>query len=1335
MSTFSIKKFTSLLLSLSIAMSFIVFLPSAVNADDDDSIQLDTVYDIVLEDCNNYYGNWKYIFKYNPDEDGYYLLEDSISLYVLVENEFGGLSEYRSKENTYAFNLPEIINYEYLYRKIYYFEAGQDYYISAYDHCRDGQLCLRKADEYLSLSEINKEIQAEKDSTFTCEIDIDSSIDYDICSIRWADSNSGYSEISNNGLSITLNSNDYIDFDDPYCLFGETYNTLICDICFIYNDEEYNSELYFYLIPYDFSSDCWAEGNYTEYSCPYYKDNDYSRYFKKTSFKTYARSSKDCDISYQWYEIDSYKESMGIEDKDELYICLNGQTSDTLQVSDVFDEPYTIYGENSFSVIKQYCCIVTFNDGNESVEKEVIFNIHFYVQPTFSYYKANYSLNVKIGNEIQMPGKVEINDIILPDGISYQYSWYNLNSSPESLYIDFLPENDSASNYLSSDWNIIGSGKNPTIDTSNLTFIDEDGISVSYIACVFDPIYDDDICYGCSCRSGYYFFKLISIDSLPFDEVVYAESVKEPTGWLVYNEEHRIHGEWYNSQYCEVSASCDLDSECNISYQWYKIDSYKEIAGITDRDELYIPLEGETSNKFTIWDDTAEPYIYAIGDQFYIVKKIICEVTFDNGDKVVKKEVPFEILYHAQVNYIYHNTPTINVINGDDITFEVDNCFVPTDLPDGVTFKYSWINLKNLSYRTTQSTQTCSTRSIWEGKFISRDDYVILCNKDSITLNSSDLIWFENNGERYSYVVCISEPLYNGNPIYGYSLANGYQVFKVVEDTDHMIISQPEDYYSPVGNTATFRVGTRGEGLNYQWQVLKNGVWKNTSLTGYNTPSLSVGITDARNGMKFRCVVSDTNGNTEYSREATIFVVKQGPEIIDQPVDFTGSVGETAVFTVNAEGDALTYQWQVFKNGVWKNTSLTGCNTASLSVGITEARNGMKFRCLVYDAIGFVAESSAATINVVAGGPEIKSQPEDYNGSIGETAVFTVSATGEELTYQWQVYKNGVWKNTSLNGNKTDALEVGIIESRDGMKFHCVVTDINGKSVTSDEATLTVSIPAITITSEPEDYSGSIGETAVFTVSAEGEELTYQWQVYKSGAWKNTSLTGNKTDTLEVGIIESRDGMKFRCVVTDINGKSVTSGEATITISVPATSITSEPEDYSGSIGDTAVFTVSATGEDLTYQWQVYKNGAWKNTSLAGNTTDTLEVGIIESRDGMTFRCVIKDGNNNKVISNEVMITVDKGPEIIIQPEDYSGDEGDTAVFSVKAEGNDLTYQWQVYKNGAWKNTSLAGNTTDTLEVGVIESRDGMQFRCVIKDGNNNKVISDEVTVSIWLYS
>jgi hypothetical protein len=135
---------------------------------------------------------------------------------------------------------------------------------------------------------------------------------------------------------------------------------------------------------------------------------------------------------------------------------------------------------------------------------------------------------------------------------------------------------------------------------------------------------------------------------------------------------------------------------------------------------------------------------------------------------------------------------------------------------------------------------------------------------------------------------------------------------------------------------------------------------------------------------------------------------------------------------------------------------------------------------------------------------------------------------------------------------------------------------------------------------------------------------------------------------------------------------------------------------------------------------------------LSGNTTSSLDVEITEARDGMTFRCVVKDGNGNKVISEEATLTVASSAiKIITEPENYTGSIGDKASFEVVAEGEDLTYQWQVYKNGAWKNTSLAGNNTNSLEVEVLSSRDGMQFRCIVTDANGNSETTDTVTISV----
>ena len=61
--------------------------------------------------------------------------------------------------------------------------------------------------------------------------------------------------------------------------------------------------------------------------------------------------------------------------------------------------------------------------------------------------------------------------------------------------------------------------------------------------------------------------------------------------------------------------------------------------------------------------------------------------------------------------------------------------------------------------------------------------------------------------------------------------------------------------------------------LSYQWQALKpGGEWKNSGLKGNKTATLSVDATDARNGYKFRCVITDSKGNSVISSDAELTV-------------------------------------------------------------------------------------------------------------------------------------------------------------------------------------------------------------------------------------------------------------------------------------------------------------------------------------------------------------------------------------------------------------------------------------------------------------------------------
>ena len=112
--------------------------------------------------------------------------------------------------------------------------------------------------------------------------------------------------------------------------------------------------------------------------------------------------------------------------------------------------------------------------------------------------------------------------------------------------------------------------------------------------------------------------------------------------------------------------------------------------------------------------------------------------------------------------------------------------------------------------------------------------------------------------------------------------------------------------------------------------------------------------------------------------------------------------------------------------------------------------------------------------------PSITLQPANQSVTAGQTATFTVAATGTApLSYQWR--KNG----TAVAGATSSTYAMPSTTSSDnGSQFSVVVSNTAG-SVTSAAATLTVSAAPVapSITKQPASQSVTAGQTATFTVT------------------------------------------------------------------------------------------------------------------------------------------------------------------------------------------------------------------------------------------------------------
>ena len=96
---------------------------------------------------------------------------------------------------------------------------------------------------------------------------------------------------------------------------------------------------------------------------------------------------------------------------------------------------------------------------------------------------------------------------------------------------------------------------------------------------------------------------------------------------------------------------------------------------------------------------------------------------------------------------------------------------------------------------------------------------------------------------------------------------------------------------------------------------------------------------------------------------------------------------------------------------------------------------------------------------------------------------------------------------------------------------------------------ISTSNSSLMIMSQPVDYTGVVGGTATMKVAASGSGLKYQWYVSRDSGKTWNSLGGTfASASVSFEATEARNGYSYRCVVTDVNGKSVTSGSAKLKI-------------------------------------------------------------------------------------------------------------------------------------------------------------------------------------------
>ena len=212
---------------------------------------------------------------------------------------------------------------------------------------------------------------------------------------------------------------------------------------------------------------------------------------------------------------------------------------------------------------------------------------------------------------------------------------------------------------------------------------------------------------------------------------------------------------------------------------------------------------------------------------------------------------------------------------------------------------------------------------------------------------------------------------------------------------------------------------------------------------------------------------------------------------------------------------------------------------------------------------------------------------------------------------------------SSLNANGKLTND-GTINVQDGGKLEGTPTSGSGTVVN-----------APTITVQPTNQTVTEGQTASFTVTATGENPTYQWSQSTDQGKSWTEISGATGSTYTTAATTtSMSGYQYRCVVSNSAG-SVTSSAATLTVNaatVPVTGVSLTPASLSLFTGDTATLTATVTPENADN-----KTVTWESSDTSVATVD--ENGTVTAVGAGTATITVTTEDGNKTATCTVTVT------------------------------------------------------------------------------------------------
>jgi hypothetical protein len=539
-------------------------------------------------------------------------------------------------------------------------------------------------------------------------------------------------------------------------------------------------------------------------------------------------------------------------------------------------------------------------------------------------------------------------------------------------------------------------------------------------------------------------------------------------------------------------------------------------------------------------------------------------------------------------------------------------------------------------------------------------------------------------------------------------------------DSAPIITVEPESQAVCEGESAIFTVEALGTELSYQWRNGDLPITENAIYSGTTTNTLTVDpqyFSMAEVPNNFNVIVSGLCSPGDTSVYVTI-MLNQELTIVEHPSHQNTCQGGTVMFSIIADGSAITYQWRKGTTDLVDGDRISGSTSALLTIeDIVAADNGEDYNVVLSGACFPDSISAFVSLNVGTI-PTISIEATNLRVCAGGSAVFSVTTTGSYYGYRWRRGTVDLIEGGNISGANTPTLTIFPVNADDADNDYNVL--IYGScffNVISANHSLVVDTePVIVI--QPVDQVVCSGSSATFSVKATGTDLNYQWRRGSTDLSDGVNISGANSAILTIDQVNGSDiSNSYNVVIKGLCSPAVISANASLHID-NTPNINNQPADRVVCEGNSASFSVVTSGSGNTYQWRRGDEYLLNGPTISGANSATLTINPVNSSDAASdYNVVISGACMYFEISDNASLTVETAPEITNEPVDQSVCAGGSATFSMTAKGTGLTYQWRRGTVNVSNGSTISGARTNELTISPVSVTDAANNYNVVVSG------------------